>query len=161
MAIDFSLNLEGKTLNKDNIIKAVWPLVKITENDIIINSERMVFNSTYDTLGFVITLIEEYIGNYNLIETRFLCNDFEFNQLLMFEFNKEFELISSYKNAIKIIFNLMANIDTRALLSTSTFVDLCFFSGNKKLIINSKSEIMNDNDIKDGLILWDVKSVDL
>jgi len=81
----------------------------------------------YDTLGFGLRIARASNPPYNAADTVFFESEFRFEQSLIFEFDKNSELNKSFENAIKMMLNVMLKLDTRALLYTSMFQDLCFF----------------------------------
>jgi len=161
MSIEFSLKVEKETLTQGALIESIRKL-GFTDIEEPFN-EQPIFTceSFYNSLGFAVTLIKSKKAPYNVIDTAFLDEDFYYTQVLSFEFNKDFELITSYENAMKIIFDLLSNSNTNALLSVSDSVELFFFNNDKRLIINKSSGIWKNINIQNELTAWEIDTVEL
>ena len=161
MAIDFSLKLEDQFLDEKMLLNE---LRNVGFSDVVEQpNQEKVFTceSCYDSLGFVVSLIKSKEPPYNVVDTGFLDKEFVVSQSVSFDFNKEFDSRSSYENAIRIVFGLMRNANTKALLDMSMCIELCFFNGDGRVVINKSSEIWENINIERELSHWNVEEIKL
>ena len=161
MAIDFSLMLEKKVLDRNMLCKE---LKNVGFMDVIkCPSQESVFRceSCYNSLGFAVSLLEANEYPYNAFDTAFFEYEFVFEQVLRINFNKEFDSLISYENAMKIVFGLMRNTNTKALLDMCMCRELCFFNGDGRLYINKSSKIWESINIHRELSQWKLSEFEL
>ncbi|WP_218571215.1 hypothetical protein [Paenibacillus oralis] len=141
MSIQFSLKLSGYEINELTIKNEINKLASGGEFSLI-DENIIEFDTTYDLLGFTVTLIKNKKPPYNIYEMTLLERDFEYNQVILFDFNKESDLRFAYSKALQIIFNLMKRIHTHALLTSSVHDEICYFENSTKVYINGTVELL-------------------
>lgn len=136
MSIEFSLKIKDNVVNENLLINEINKLGVNAFVDKISEEERFEINSIYKSLGFNVIFIKNKKMPYNVCETKFLEIDFQYNQIVWFEFDKEADLSITQRNALKIIFNLMKQLNTSALLTSSVYDDICYFKNTTDVYIN-------------------------
>ncbi|MCX7921381.1 MAG: hypothetical protein N3B21_05075 [Clostridia bacterium] len=153
MSIEFSLKLKGGTIDEKLLINEINKL-GVSSNISKVEGDILEINSTYDLLGFIVTIIKNKKPPYNVYETSFLETDFEYNQVILFEFNKEADLNTAYSKVFELIFSLMKEIKTSALLTSSAHDAICYFENNTNVHVDRTGalleKIQNINGINDN-----------
>lgn len=141
MSVEFSLKLKGNLVNEGLIINELQRL-GVDINNYNKEGDLVEIESTYELLGFTVTLINNKKPPYNVYETIFLEKDFAYDQVILLEFNKETDLNDSYQKALELVFNLMKTLGTSALLTSSVFDDICYFENSTNVYIKSTVPIL-------------------
>ena len=156
MPIEFSLKLKKHLLNYELLISEIEDKLGNFANYVKISDNQFDLDATYETMGFGIAFIKNFEKDKKLgYETKFLNEIFLYDQLLFFNFNKDFDREISYKTVLEFIFNIMKKINTEALLCNSFFQELCFFKNNKEVLINSSLEIWENINFYETIGKWD------
>ncbi|WP_051542004.1 hypothetical protein [Clostridium lundense] len=137
MSIEFSLKVKDNIVNENLLINEINKLgVNAYVDKINEEEDRFEIDSIHEPLGFSVIFIKNKKPPYNTWETKFLETDFQYNQIVWFEFDKEADLSITQRNALKIIFNLMKQLNTSALLTSSVYDDICYFKNATDVYIN-------------------------
>jgi len=162
--MELILQLEKEVLDEEMVLKGIHDL-GFTSTVETPNVER-VFDceSCFDTLGFLVTLVKSMGPSNNVMDIWLLggggrAAEFEYRQFLSFRFNDEFESRACFERAIRMIFNLMSHVRTRAFLDTSNSDEIYFFNEDKTVLVNKSSGIGHIVDIEKEFSDWKVIEV--
>ena len=155
MSINFSLKLKGNKVNEELLINEIKRLGVSKDINKIDDKGILRIDSTYELLGFTITLIKDEKPPYNIYETSFVENDFEYNQSILFGFSKEVDFDISYTKALELIFSLMREVNTSALLTSSVYDEICYFENSTNVYIKRTTTLAEKiNSITDACSNW-------
>jgi len=162
MAIELMLNLGKEVLDEEMVLKGIHDLGFTSTVETPTQDSVFHCTSCYDTLGFMVTLVKSFSSNSPPPEIRLLGGaEFECRQFLTFRFDKWIELTPAFERALKMIFNLMNHVRTRAFLETGDSTEICFFNNDKSILFNISSGMFTNIDIKKELPGWKVIEVTL
>ena len=155
MAIEYTLLLKNKKLSKEILVKKIESLgfscheVELLEKGLCINLN--------EEIGFAVFLLDVGDYPYNSWETKFLTNDFILERTLGFRMDKEFVKFERQYNAmLKIMFELVSELNEEAILVGNGNIELCYFRENKPILLNNESGIWSRACFKDIIVNSDV-----
>lgn len=137
MSISFSLHIKGKKVNEELLINEINKLGVFKDINAEDDGNVLRIDYTYELLGFTVTFVKDEQPPYNALDTIFLKSDFEYNQSILFGFNKEGDFDISYNKALELTFNLMRQLDTSALLTSCVHNDICYFENSTSVYIRN------------------------
>lgn len=159
MSIEFSLKIKEQKLNEEILVE----IMNSYERDVNVlhHSDDLIYSSEewFSSLGFILTFVKNKKAPYNIVDTSFLEKEFKYTQILVFEFDKNQNLPQNYQEAIKIILSVIKKINTQALLSMSSSMDLCFFNSDNVLYVNKDFELWDKLVLNNHLKNWSVIKV--
>lgn len=155
MAIEYSLLLKSQKLSKEILIGKIESLgyscnkIETLTKGICINLNK--------EIGFSIFLVRTNNYPYNSWESNFTESKFTFEKILIFRFAKEYsEFEKRYDTMLKILFELAIEINEEAIFISNGDTELCFFRGNKDILLNNETGIWDSNCFRDILKSFDV-----
>lgn len=147
VAIEYTLLLKDKKISKEILIKKVESLGFSCSK--IGQSAKGICIDMNDEIGFSIFLTDAGNYPYNSWETTFLKGDFIIQRTLEFRMAKEYlEIEKRYDVMLKILFDLSMELNEEAILVGNGDTELCFFRGNKPILLNNESGIWNRDPFK-------------
>ena len=142
MAIEYTLLLKDKTLSVEALIRKIESLGYLCNK--IEHLNKGICVNLNEEIGFLVLLFDSPEYPYNFWETNFLSHDFIFQKVLEFRLDKECsEFQKRYNIMLKIIFDLIGEINKDAILVRNGDAELCFFRENSPILLNNESGIWN------------------
>lgn len=155
MAIEYTLLLKDKKLSEEILIKKIESLGYLC-NEIEQLSKGICVNLN-EEIGFSVFLFDSGNYPYNSWETIFLQGDFLSERILEFRMVKEYSAFEKqYTVMLKILFDLVTELNEEAILVSNGDTELCFFRENNPILLNNESGIWNKNCFRDIIVNKDV-----
>ncbi len=158
MAIEYVLLLKENGLSVEDLTKKVASLGYCCDR--LEKLDKGIGISLQEEIGFSIFLVDSPRFPYNRWETIFLSNDFTFQKVLRFRFNKDYDdYRRRYIEMLETIFDLMDEIKQDAILVRDE-VELCYFRKDNQIILNNESGIWDKECFRDFIQNKNIRYID-
>lgn len=141
MAIEYTLLLKDGKLTKEMLMGKIEAMGYSCDHTEQLPKGIVIF--LYEQVGFEVFLSEfNHHDSYRVWDIGFLEREFIYEKFLSFRWNMSYlDIDQQYKVMLKLIFELMDELNGEALLLGSGSEEYCFFRENKPILLNSEYEL--------------------
>lgn len=149
MAIEYTLLLKDKKLSEDILLKKIQSMgYSCTDMEQLPRGGLAVF--LYEQTGFAVFLSDSGSYPFNGWDIEFLKREFIWERRLSFRWDKFYtDIEQQYKVMLKIIFELMDELNEEAVLLGGGGEELCVFREDEATLLNNESGIWGQKYFKD------------
>lgn len=149
MAIEYTLLLKDKKLSEEILLKKIQ-LMGYSCNCVERLPNGGIAVLLYEQIGFAVFLFDSNGYPYNGWDSDFLKREFICERKLTFRWDKFYPDIElQYEVMLKIIFELMDELNEEALLLGSGSEEMCAFREDEATLLNNESGIWDRKYFKD------------
>lgn len=149
MAIEYTLLMKDKKLSDDILLKKIQSM-GYSCNCVEQLKRGGVAISLYEQTGFAVFLYDSDSYPFNGWDSYFLKREFIWKRSLSFRWDKTYsDVEQQYKIMLKIIFELMEELNEEAVLLGSGSEELCVFREDEAILLNNESGIWGWKHFKD------------
>ena len=140
MAIEYTLLLKDGKLTKEMLMRKIESMGYTCNH--MEQLPKGIAIILYEQVGFEVFLLEYNQNDYYRVwDIGFLEREFTYEKSLSFRWDKFYpDVDQQYKVMLKLIFELMDELNEEALLLGSGSGEYCFFRENAPLLLNSEYE---------------------
>lgn len=151
MSINYTVKMKSQKLDEQTLIKAFEDLGYRYEN--IDTLPKGTCIDLFETLGFCVYLTDVSNYPYNSWDTIFYEDEFVFERVLEFRFDKEYsDLEKRYSIMLEVVFGLLKNMREEAIFISNDDRELCLFKEDGEILLNNQSGIWNRSSFKDIIL---------
>ena len=142
MSLSVYARINRKSLSEELMDDIIFSYF-LTLNNIVRKEKNEVIS--YEKIdnknSIIIFFIKEKKPPYNIYDSDILCEEFEYQQLVIFDITKEECSVDTYKNIINFCRYMKNKINSSILITSDAHDEICILQGNRIIWAEEKEHI--------------------